>query len=165
MLKYSKFNTSLGDMLAIGDEQSLYLLEFTDYKPLDRAIAQLEQHTRSKITEGAFAPLASITSEIDTYLKGNLRDFKTPVMLIGTEFQKLTWSALQKIPYGKTISYVELASAIDKPKAFRAAANANGANKLVIITPCHRVIGSCGSLGGYSSGLERKKRLLELERQ
>lgn len=164
MLKSSRFNTILGEMLAIGDEHNLYLLEFTDYRPLDRAIRQLERHTKSMIAEGDSAPLSSIRSEMELYLNSDLRDFNTPIMLIGTEFQKLTWSALQKIPYGATISYAELASTIGRPKAFRAAANSNGANKLVIITPCHRVIGSGGSLGGYSSGLDRKRWLLELER-
>lgn len=165
MPKYTKFNTSLGEMFGIGDEHHLYLLEFTDYRPLTRAIGQIEKYKKAKITEGDCMPLTSIKKEIVAYLNGDLRNFNTPIMQVGTEFQKLTWGALRQIPYGKTISYIELAGAIGKPTAFRAAANNNGANKLVIITPCHRVIGSGGGLGGYSSGLDRKRWLLALEQQ
>jgi methylated-DNA-[protein]-cysteine S-methyltransferase len=83
----------------------------------------------------------------------------------GTDFQKKVWNELLKIPYGKTISYLELAKRIGDEKYIRAAASANGKNKLAIFIPCHRVIGSNGSLTGYSGGIENKKRLLELEKK
>lgn len=163
MLRYIKFDTSLGEMIGISDDHHLYLLEFTDYKFLALATHQIERYKKIEIAEGESAPLISIKKEITAYLNGDLRDFKTPVMHVGTEFQKLVWKALQQIPYGKTLSYAELASSIGKPAAFRATANSNGANKMIIITPCHRVIGSDGSLGGYSSDIKRKEWLLKLE--
>ena len=89
--------------------------------------------------------------------------FKTPIELIGTDFQKQVWKLLEQIPYGKTISYLELSKQLGDVKAIRAVANANGKNPLWILIPCHRVIGSDGSLTGYAGGLHRKKWLLEHE--
>ena len=83
--------------------------------------------------------------------------------MVGTDFQKSVWEALMNIPYGKTVSYLELSQNIGKPKAVRAVANANGANALSLFIPCHRIIGKDGSLTGYAGGLEIKKKLLELE--
>ena len=86
-----------------------------------------------------------------------------PHLTAGTEFQRKVWAELEFIPYGKTISYLELAKRLGDPKCIRAAGRANGANPISILIPCHRVIGSDGSLIGYGGGLERKQALLELE--
>jgi methylated-DNA-[protein]-cysteine S-methyltransferase len=97
------------------------------------------------------------------YFNGELRVFNLPINQEGTPFQKTVWNELAAIPYGRTISYLELAIKTGDPKATRAVANANGKNNVAIIIPCHRVIGSNGELTGYAGGLWRKKWLLELE--
>jgi len=97
------------------------------------------------------------------YLEGTRKYFDLPLDIRGTEFQKVVWKELVKIPYGETISYKDMAVAIKKSKASRAVGTANGKNPLCIIIPCHRVIASDGSLGGYSGGLSIKMKLLKLE--
>jgi len=106
-----------------------------------------------------------ITTQIDEYFNGSRKIFDLPLDLQGTDFQKRVWLELLKIPYGKTISYKELSLKLGDVKAIRAVGAANGANPVSIIVPCHRVIGSDGSLTGYAGGLWRKKWLLEFESQ
>ena len=101
--------------------------------------------------------------ELDEYFRGERKEFDIPLLLAGSEFQKRVWQQLRHIPYGQTVSYGELAAAIGAPKSVRAVANANGANAISIILPCHRVIGSDGSLTGYGGGTDTKRYLLELE--
>ncbi len=101
--------------------------------------------------------------ELEAYFKGLRNTFDIPLLLLGTEFQKSVWQGLLQIPFGTTSSYKELAQNIDKQKAVRAVASAIGANAISIFIPCHRIIGSDGSLTGYAGGLEAKKMLLELE--
>lgn len=155
----AKIATPLGEMIAISDEESLFLLEFADNKKLQTKLESLGNGFVEKISD----PIKLITEELKLYFIGELKTFRTSVKLIGTEFRKKTWRALQNIPYGKTISYSQQADNMNVPKAFRAVANSNGANCFPIIIPCHRVIASDGKLGGYSGGLERKKWLLEHE--
>ena len=101
--------------------------------------------------------------ELDEYFRGERREFDIPLLLAGSDFQKRVWQQLPRIPYGQTVSYGELAAAIGSPKSVRAVANANGANAISIILPCHRIIGSDGSLTGYGGGLRAKQYLLDLE--
>ena len=103
--------------------------------------------------------------ELDEYFRGERRDFDIPLLLAGSDFQKRVWQQLPHIPYGQTVSYGELAAAIGSPKSVRAVANANGANAISIILPCHRIIGSDGRLTGYGGGLRAKQFLLELEQR
>lgn len=105
----------------------------------------------------------AILRQLRAYFAGELREFDIPLLLEGTAFQKRVWKNLQNIPYGETISYGELAKRIGDPKAVRAVGAANGQNPIPIIVPCHRVIGSNGSLTGFGGGIENKKKLLELE--
>lgn len=105
-----------------------------------------------------------VLSQLNRYLKGELRQFNCPLDVEGTSFEKQVWSKLVKIPYGQTRSYKEVAEATGHPKAFRAVGNANGRNALPLIIPCHRVIESNGGLGGFGYGLEVKKQLLDLEK-
>lgn len=107
--------------------------------------------------------LPFLKRQMEAYLAGNLRDFNIPMMAEGTEFQRRVWKELQKIPYGQAISYLELAKRLGDEKCIRAAARANGANPIAILIPCHRVIGSDGSLVGYAGGLDMKEYLLRLE--
>jgi methylated-DNA-[protein]-cysteine S-methyltransferase len=108
--------------------------------------------------------LAHVQDELIAYFSGQLQRFRTPVAPQGTPFQRRVWQALCEIPYGQTISYGELARRIDAIKAVRAVGAANGANPIAIIVPCHRVIGSNGSLTGFGGGLPNKRALLELEK-
>lgn len=163
ILKVSWIDTPLGPMVAIADEKALYLLEFVDRRGLEREVQRLRQRTKSAIIPGDTNPLRSIQKELAQYFDGKLAEFKTPMIFLGSPFQKHVWEELRKIPYGKTRSYLDISKAIKKPTAFRAVANANGANQLAIIVPCHRVINSNGDLGGYSGGLSRKKWLINLE--
>jgi methylated-DNA-[protein]-cysteine S-methyltransferase len=103
------------------------------------------------------------TNQLQEYFDGKRKDFDLVYDLEGTDFQKRVWLELLKIPFGKTKSYMDMAVALGDPKVIRAAASANGANKIGIIIPCHRVIGSDGSLTGYAGGLDKKKWLLEFE--
>jgi methylated-DNA-[protein]-cysteine S-methyltransferase len=110
-----------------------------------------------------FAFFSEVVRQLQEYFAGTLREFEIPLLMEGTDFQKRVWKNLQKIPYGETISYGELANRIGDPKAVRAVGAANGQNPLPIIVPCHRVIGSNGSLTGFGGGLENKRKLLDLE--
>ena len=103
-------------------------------------------------------------SQLKKYLNGRLKKFNCSLDPKGTSFEKKVWSALVKIPYGRTRSYKEVAQSIGHPKAFRAVGNANGNNSLPLIIPCHRVIESNGGLGGFGHGIKVKKRLLDFEK-
>jgi methylated-DNA-[protein]-cysteine S-methyltransferase len=107
--------------------------------------------------------LPFLKRQLEAYFWGNLRDFNIPIHIEGTEFQLRVWKELLKIPYGQAISYLELACRLGDVKCIRAAARANGANPIAILIPCHRVIGSDGSLVGYGGGLDMKEYLLRLE--
>jgi len=165
ILKASWLDTRLGPMIAIGDEKALYLLEFVDRRGLEREVERLRQCTKSAILPGITEPIRSIKRELNLYFEGKLKEFKTPICFLGSPFQKRVWEELKKIPYGETCSYAQLAVTIGRPSAFRAVANANGANQFAIVIPCHRVINSNGDLGGYGGGLPRKKWLINYEKQ
>ena len=152
-------------MTAIANEDSLFLLEFTDRPGLDREIERLKKTTKSTINRGFTTPITSIQKELNLYFNGLLKKFKTPIFLSGSSFQKVVWEELIKTPFGETRSYSQLARDIGKPTAFRAVAQANGANQLAIIIPCHRIINANGCLGGYAGGVLRKKKLLENEKK
>jgi methylated-DNA-[protein]-cysteine S-methyltransferase len=106
---------------------------------------------------------ADIVEQLKDYFAGGLTRFDVPLELAGTDFQRRVWSELQRIPYGETISYGELARRLGQPAAVRAVGLANGRNPIAIVVPCHRVIGADGSLTGYGGGLERKAWLLDHE--
>jgi methylated-DNA-[protein]-cysteine S-methyltransferase len=108
-------------------------------------------------------PFRDVIRQLLAYFEGELTDFDLPIAQDGTEFQKTVWAALRKIPFAERISYGELARRIERPSASRAVGLANGRNTIGIVVPCHRVIGSGGSLTGYGGGLARKKWLLEHE--
>jgi O-6-methylguanine DNA methyltransferase len=148
MFKRAEIETPLGTMYAFFKGGFLHYLGF--------------EEEWISATPGE-APLLS--QELDLYFKGGLREFKTPLRMTGTPFQIQVWNALRNIPFGETCSYKEVASMIQNPKACRAVGLANGSNPFAIIVPCHRVIQADGSLGGYSSGLERKKWLLNHEKK
>ena len=165
ILEAAWLDTPLGPMLAVADEQALYLLEFVDRRGLEKEIWRLRQKTKSAIIPGRTEPINRIERELKEYFSGKLIKFTTPLFFIGSPFQKKIWEELKKIPSGETRSYAELAAAIGVPSAFRAVAQANGANQLAIVIPCHRVINKNGELGGYGGGVMRKKWLIKHEKR
>lgn len=146
-------------------KRTLYLLEFVNRRGLERKIERLKQKTHSVIIPGVTEAICSIERELNHYFEGQLQEFKTPLFLLGSPFQKRVWEELQKISPGETRSYAQIAASIGKPSAFRAVANANGANPIALVIPCHRVINTNGDLGGYAGGLARKEWLLQHEKQ
>ena len=164
ILKASWLDTKLGPMLAIADENALYLLEFVDRRGLEREVERLRKRTKRAIIPGITPPICSIENELSDYFDGKIREFKTPLFFLGSPFQKRVWEELKRIPTGETRSYSDIATTIGKPSAFRAVANANGANQLAIVIPCHRVITANGDLGGYGGGIARKKWLIHHEK-
>lgn len=164
ILKAAWIDTILGPMLAIGDDSSLYLLEFVDRRGLEKEVERMRKRVNAAIIPGCTNPIQQIQEELKRYFEGTLKEFKTPLFLLGSPFQKRVWNALQKIPPGETRSYSDIANAIERPTAFRAVAQANGANQLAIVIPCHRVINANGEIGGYGGGVIRKKWLLSHEK-
>jgi len=147
ILRAAWLDTRLGPMIAIADNKALYLLEFVDRRGLELEVQRLRQKTKSAILPGYTKPIHSIDSELNDYFNGTLKQFNTPLFFLGSLFQQAVWQELLKIPLGETRSYADLANALNKPTAYRAVAQANGANQLSIIVPCHRVINSDGKLG------------------
>lgn len=147
---------SFGDQLCLCDfEQGWHQSE--NEKRLKRLL-------KAEFAEGTSPVIEQTIEQLSEYFKGERKTFDLPLMPVGTDFQLKVWRALQDIPYGETISYAEEAARIGHPKSFRAVANANGRNPIAIIIPCHRVIGSNGTLTGYGGGMEAKRTLLEQER-
>jgi AraC family transcriptional regulator of adaptative response/methylated-DNA-[protein]-cysteine methyltransferase len=165
ILKASWLDTKLGPMLAISDDEALYLLEFVDRRGLEREVERLRLRLKAAIIPGVTDLIRSIEAEIKAYFEGTLTVFKTPLHLLGSPFQISVWEGLMRIPYGETRTYAAQAHAIGNEAAFRAVANANGANQLAIIIPCHRIIRSSGDLGGYGGGIARKQWLIDHEKQ
>ena len=156
-LYYTQIDDSpVGSLLLAGDQDALHVLAFGAGSRPREIDAAWEPDVR-----GVLRP---IREELDAYFAGRLKKFSTPVAYNGTPFQNSVWRELTRIPYGETISYLELATRIKHPKAVRAVGLANGANPIAIIVPCHRVIGSNGSLTGFGGGLPTKRALLELEK-
>jgi methylated-DNA-[protein]-cysteine S-methyltransferase len=110
------------------------------------------------------SPFAPAISQLEDYFAGRLTEFDLPLAFVGTPFQRLVWEALRKVPYGQTVSYGQLADRLGRPTAARVVGLANGHNPISIIVPCHRVVGANGDLTGYGGGLERKRHLLDFER-
>ncbi len=160
-----EIDTPLGVMLAITDEHALHFLQFMDYPHFARDLEKLQARTESTINLGKNTAINAIKAELQSYFAGTLQCFSTTLHLYGSTFQKLVWSTLLDIPYGKTWSYLEQATAIGKPSAYRAVASANAANQIAIVIPCHRIINHNGQLGGYAGGISRKQWLIDQERQ
>ncbi len=150
-------------MLVIADARAIYLLDFVDSKGFKRKLDRLQLIAKSAITVSTSPVIESIKVELAAYFKGELTEFKTPLTLMGSDFQKQTWQSLKAIPFGETRSYTCQARSIGKPLACRAVANANGANPIAIVLPCHRVMRANGRLGGYGGGIARKKWLIDHE--
>ena len=154
----------LGAILALADDEGLHVFDWVDRRGLEREIIRLRARTKFAIVPGAHPVLDQAEREINEYFGRQRKTFTLPLAHRGTDFQRRVWDELLKIPAGETRSYAEIAKCIGEPKAVRAVARANGDNFRGIIIPCHRVIGSDGSLTGYGGGLARKQWLLDHER-
>ncbi len=151
---YCYLDTPIGELLLAGEEDALVMIGFP--KGSMRREPEPDWIYNEK-------PLAEASRQLREYFAGERRAFDLPLRLAGTEFQVSVLEALQKIPYGETTSYGEIARRIGRPKAVRAVGAANGRNPIPIVVPCHRVIGSTGDLTGFGGGLDTKEALLRLE--
>lgn len=159
----SELSTPLGPMIAVADEDYLYLLQFADMPKLERQLDALGRWKERSIVQGSNALIVQLADELERYFAGKLQRFTVPTAQRGTSFHQQTWHRLQELPYGMTSSYAKLALAAGRPNAHRAVANANATNNLVIIVPCHRIIKHDGSIGGYGGGIDRKQWLIRHE--
>lgn len=162
-IHYIEYKSPYG-VLILGDYEGKLCLCDWKYRKQRTAIDdRIKKGLNAQMIESKTPLIEETIRQLDLYFNKKLKDFEIPMMLVGTEFQKSVWEALIKIPFGKTMSYMELSIKLLQPKAIRAIAAANGANALSILIPCHRIIGSDGALVGYAGGLECKKKLLQLE--
>ncbi|MFD3694656.1 methylated-DNA--[protein]-cysteine S-methyltransferase [Streptomyces sp. NPDC058646] len=157
--QYTVVDSPLGLLKLVSTGGVLSALYMTDHRhqPAEETFGERVPH--------GVAPFAEVVLELRAYFAGELTEFTVPVHLEGTAFQRSVWDQLLRIPYGETWSYGRLAAELGKPNASRAVGLANGRNPVSIIVPCHRVIGASGAMTGYGGGLERKVRLLELEKK
>jgi AraC family transcriptional regulator, regulatory protein of adaptative response / methylated-DNA-[protein]-cysteine methyltransferase len=165
MIRTIKIQSPIGELIAGATDDGICLLEFNDKKRALREQKDLSRLLKEPVEEGENEHLVRLKNEISAYFEGRLKEFTLPLVTPGTDFQRSVWTELQNIKFGTTRSYQEQANALNCPDAVRAVANANGMNRISIIIPCHRVIGSDGRLTGYGGGLGRKKWLLDHEKK
>lgn len=151
MINYFCYDTEIGRIKISEKDEKIIGLVFSDYKKED----EIEKET--ELIKKAY-------TQLEEYLSGKRTEFNIEIEMIGTEFQKKVWKELLNIPYGETRSYKDIAIAIGNGKACRAVGNANNKNPIAIIVPCHRVVGSNGSMTGYAGGLDIKEKLLKIEK-
>lgn len=151
MINYFCYDTEIGRIKISEKDEKIIGLVFSDYKKEN----EIEKET--ELIKKAY-------TQLEEYLSGKRTEFDIEIEMIGTEFQKKVWKELLNIPYGETRSYKDIAIAIGNGKACRAVGNANNKNPIAIIVPCHRVVGSNGSMTGYAGGLDIKEKLLKIEK-
>ncbi len=157
------FKSPVGEILLGSYKGRLCMADWRYRKMRDSIDNRLQKSLNAEYIQSDTEVLNVTRMQLEEYFEGTRKTFDIPLLMIGTEFQKSVWQGLMEIPYGKKASYLELAKNIGHEKAVRAVATANGANAISILIPCHRIIGSDGSLTGYAGGLPAKKKLLELE--
>jgi methylated-DNA-[protein]-cysteine S-methyltransferase len=153
-LMHTTVDSPIGELLLVGDGEAL------------TGLYMQEGRTRFAVRSSwrrADEPFAEAREQLGEYFAGERTGFELPLRMAGTEFERSVWGELERIPYGQTTSYGEIARRLGRPDRARAVGAANGRNPISIVVPCHRVIGADGSLTGYGGGLERKRFLLELE--
>ncbi len=163
MISTAKIKTPVGDMIAGATDNGICMLDYEYRKMLPAIQKRISNHLQADFVEQEHPLFIELKTQLDEYFAGERKEFDLPLVLSGTDFQQAVWKALLQIPYGKTRTYMEQAKLLGDVNAIRAVARANGENCLGIIIPCHRVIGSDGSLTGYAGGLRAKKWLLEHE--
>jgi len=153
-------------MMHLGaSDKGICLFDFQYRKRIDHIMRRVEQGSGDKFEEGDHPYFQLLEAQIDEYFTGQRKEFDLPLHLPGSPFQVSVWQGLLSIPYGETRSYKQQSIFLGNEKAIRAIANANGDNGIAIIIPCHRVIGTNGTLTGYGGGLPVKQKLLDLERK
>jgi O-6-methylguanine DNA methyltransferase len=157
-----KVQSPVGDLLLGASPDGIVAVEFMD-DSFDKATLSLKKRLRCDVIPGRHPHLELLAGQLDDYFQGRLRQFSVPFDIRGTAFQQSVWQKLTEIPYGETRSYLDIAKSLGNPKSGRAVGLANGANRIAIVIPCHRVINTGGGLGGYGGGLDRKRFLLHLE--
>lgn len=155
--------TPYGELFLGSYKDQLCLCDWKYRKNRESIDRRIQDGLKAGFVEAASPVIERSKEQLQEYFNGARKDFDLPLLLLGSEFQKRVWNSLLEIPYGKTLSYISLARRLGDEKAIRAVARANGENALSIIVPCHRILGSDGSLTGYAGGLRVKKKLLQME--
>lgn len=163
LINIQKYSSPCGELLLGTFNYKLCLCEWNKDGGTDSSIKRIEQYLSTHCEQGSDSVIEETKRQLDEYFEGKRKAFDLPLLHLGTEFQQRVWHELSHIAYGSTISYAEEAKRIGFKKAVRAVANANHANAISVIVPCHRVIGSNGKLVGYGGGLNVKRYLLTLE--
>jgi AraC family transcriptional regulator of adaptative response/methylated-DNA-[protein]-cysteine methyltransferase len=165
MISTTTISTPLGNILIGATGEGICLFDFEDRRNMNRIMNRIEKMSGKKFVEGEHPYLKRTETQISEYFSGYRTVFDLPLHFLGTPFQKQVWQGLLQIPYGETRSYLQQSILLGNEKAIRAVAGANGENGIAIIVPCHRVVGTNGSLTGYGGGLQRKQWLLQLEQK
>lgn len=160
----SRYESPCGTLVLGSFGDRLCLCDWQVERHRDRVSNRLCRIFEAELIDGTSSVIDKSATQLDEYFAGKRQYFDVPLLFAGTDFQKKVWNTLLTIPYGKTVSYGDMARRIGMPKAIRAVANANGANSISIFAPCHRVIGSDHTLTGYGGGLAAKEYLLKLEK-
>lgn len=163
IIEISKYTSPVGELILGSFAGRLCMCDWNLKHRRTIIDRRIRRYLNADFKEGCPELIKLTVVQLEEYFNGDRMDFSIPLQFAGTEFQCKVWTELMKIPYGKTISYAELAAGIGNPKAVRAMASANAANPISIIVPCHRVIGSNQKLTGYAGGLHAKETLLNLE--
>lgn len=159
----STYQSPLGLMFLGATENGICLVEFHDRIHLEKTLLKLAESLNAQFVEQENQHLSQLKDELALYFDKKLQKFKVPLVFTGTDFQQKVFQSLLQIPYGNTSTYKKQAIFLGDEKAIRAVATANGLNKIAIVLPCHRIIGSDGSMVGYAGGIHRKEALLQLE--
>jgi methylated-DNA-[protein]-cysteine S-methyltransferase len=159
----TEYKSPVGELFIGSIDEQLCLCDWQNRKARSRVDKRISNGLKGEFIFAKSEFNKQVIQQLEAYFAKELSEFSLPLKLVGTDFQQKVWQALQNIAFGKTQSYGQLAKSLNMPSAVRAVANANGANAISIIVPCHRIIGSNGKLTGYAGGLDAKQRLLEIE--
>ena len=162
-IHFQYYPSPFGELILGSFEDKLCLCDWRHRKGRRAIDSRLQNGLKALMVEKNSTVLTKTKKQLNEYFNGKRQTFDIPVLTVGTDFQKSVWQALVDIPFGNTSTYLKIAETINNKTAIRAVANANGANALSIIIPCHRIIGSNGKMVGYAGGLPAKQKLLSLE--
>ncbi len=160
----TSYKSPAGELILGSFDNQLCLCDWKYRKMRSSIDERIRKGLEAEFIEGETEVVKETIRQLEAYFEGELTQFDIPLLPVGTDFQKEVWKKLTEIPFGETRSYLQLSKDLGNPDAIRAVASANGANAISILIPCHRIIGSDGSLVGYAGGLDAKKRLLKLEK-
>jgi methylated-DNA-[protein]-cysteine S-methyltransferase len=164
IIYFQYYKTTYGELIVGSFENQLCLCDWRYRKQRNQIDSRISSGLKAQFIELETKIIHDTIKQLDEYFMGKRTVFDLELIFVGSDFQKSVWHSLIKIPYGKTVSYLTLSKELGNEKAIRAVANANGANAISIIVPCHRIVGSNGALVGYAGGLNTKKKLITLER-